>query len=274
VKLGVHLPQFGRAAGPDSIRRAAVQAEELGFDDVWVSDHIAVPDGAAYPPAFLYEPVITLTWAGAATARVGLGTTVLILPYRHPLHLAKELASLDQLSGGRVIAGAGVGWLEGEFDALGVPFAERGLRTDEAIDALRACWADDPVSYKGRTTSFEGMKVRPKPAHPIPIWLGGSSEPALRRAVAKADGWHGNIAPDVAQPILARLRAERPEESFTLSMRTSWDGLVTPEADIARDAEAFAAAGVQHVVATPVQGDVDAWLRSVEELWRILSPYR
>ncbi|HKA04566.1 MAG TPA: TIGR03619 family F420-dependent LLM class oxidoreductase [Acidimicrobiales bacterium] len=274
MKVGVHLPQFGRAAGPDSIRRAAVQAEELGFEDVWVSDHLAVPDGAPYPPAFLYEPVITLTWAGAATSRVGLGSTVLILPYRHPIHLAKELASLDQLSGGRVLLGAGVGWLEGEFDALGVPFHDRGRRTGEYLDAIRACWSDDPASYSGRTVSFGGMKVRPKPAHPIPIWLGGSSERALARAVAKADGWHGNVAPDVAAPIVKMLRSERQDESFTLSMRTSWDGVGTPVADIEREAEAFAGLGIQHVVAVPAQPDLDNWLRSVETVGKVLAPYR
>src|SRR5437764_11033209 len=119
VRFGVHLPQYGRAAGPESITRAARQAEELGFDDVWVSDHLAVPTGQQYPPAFLYEPVVALTWAAAATSRVGLGTSVLILPYRHPLHLAKELASLDDLSGGRVVLGAGAGWLKGEVEAHG-----------------------------------------------------------------------------------------------------------------------------------------------------------
>jgi alkanesulfonate monooxygenase SsuD/methylene tetrahydromethanopterin reductase-like flavin-dependent oxidoreductase (luciferase family) len=118
------------------------------------------------------------------------------------------------------------------------------------------------------------MKVRPKPAHTIPIWLGGSSDAALARAVAKADGWHGNIAPDVAEPILKRLRTERPEESFTLSMRTSWDGVSTPQADIEREASAYAEAGVQHVVATPAQPDLDNWLRSVETLWNVLSGYR
>src|SRR3954469_16647610 len=154
VRFGVHLPQYGRVAGPEAITRAARQAEELGFDDVWVSDHLAVPAGAPYPPPFLYEPVVALTWAAAATQRVGLGTSVLVLPYRHPLHLAKELASLDQLSGGRLTVGVGAGWLEGEFDALNVPFAERGSRTDEAIDAMRACWGDQPVDFRGPTVEL------------------------------------------------------------------------------------------------------------------------
>lgn len=274
MNIGVHLPQFGRASGPESIRRAAEQAEELGFDDVWVSDHLAVPDGVAYPPAYLYEPIVTLTWAAAATRRVGLGTSVLILPYRHPLHLAKELSSLDQLSGGRLILGAGTGWLAEEFGALGVPMAERGARSDECIDVLRACWADDPVSVDGPTVRFDRMKVRPKPGHDIPIWVGGASEGALARVVSKGDGWHGNVSPDEARPIVDRLRKERPEDSFTVSMRTAWDGIDTPEDEIKRDADAYRSLGVDHVVAMPAQGDLSAWLRSVEELWRILAPFR
>jgi alkanesulfonate monooxygenase SsuD/methylene tetrahydromethanopterin reductase-like flavin-dependent oxidoreductase (luciferase family) len=113
MRVGIHLPQIGRKAGPESIRRAAVQAEELGFDDVWTSEHIILPDGAMYPPSpIFYDPVLALTWAAAYTKRVGLGTSVLVLPMRHPLPLAKELATLQNLSQGRLILGAGVGWLE------------------------------------------------------------------------------------------------------------------------------------------------------------------
>ena len=125
MEFGIHLPQSGRKAGPDAIRRAARQADELGWDDVWVNDHLAVPEGAAYPPsAVFFKPIVTLTCAAAAMQRVRLGTSVLVLPLRYPVHLAKEVATLDLLSEGRVILGAGVGWLREEFEALGVPPAQ------------------------------------------------------------------------------------------------------------------------------------------------------
>jgi hypothetical protein len=106
------------------------------------------------------------------------------------------------------------------------------------------------------------------------MWVGGASVGAPRRVVSKGDGWHGNVTPDQAGPIVARLRKERPEESFTVSMRTAWDGIDTPENEMVRDADAFRSLGVDHVVAMPAQGDLSTWLRSVEELWRILSPFR
>src|SRR5713101_5614083 len=150
MRLGIHLPHIGQKASADAIRRAAVQAEELGFADVWVSEHIIVPKDRAYPPsAIFWDPVLTLTWAAAYTSRVGLGTSVLVLPMRHPLPLAKELATLQNLSEGRLILGAGVGWMEDEFAALGVPFRERGRRMDEGIALMRAVWSDDPVTLYG-----------------------------------------------------------------------------------------------------------------------------
>src|SRR5205823_705922 len=197
MRLGIHLPQIGRKAGPNAIRRAAVQAEQLGFADVWTSEHIILPNDAPYPPSpSFYDPVLALTWAAAYTSRVRLGTSVLVLPMRHPLPLAKELATLQNLSGGRFILGAGVGWLEAEFEALGVPFHERGRRMDEGIAMMRAVWSDDPVTFEARYVPavIDNMRMQPKPERPIPIWIGGTSEPALQRAL-RHEGWHGSRAP-------------------------------------------------------------------------------
>src|SRR5579864_8538495 len=149
MQIGVHLPHIGRKATPEVVTRAAVQAEELGLADVWVSEHVIVPKGAPYPPspAFL-EPILTLTWAAAVTQRVRLGTSVIVLPMHHPVPIAKQVATLQTLSGGRVIFGIGVGWLEAEFAALGAPFRQRGRRMDESIALMRKLWSEDPVSFK------------------------------------------------------------------------------------------------------------------------------
>src|SRR4051812_9456578 len=215
MQLGIHLPHIGRKASPDNIRRAAVQAEELGFDDVWASEHIIVPKDAAYPPsANFWDPVLTLTWAAAATERVRLGTSVLVLPMRHPLPLAKELATLQNLSNGRLILGAGVGWLEEEFTALGVPFRERGRRMDEGIAMMRDVWTKDPVDLHGKYIAAEGkgLTMLPQPVTPIPLWLCGTADAAIERTIRLAEGWHGSgQTPEQTAPIAKRLRAARPD---------------------------------------------------------------
>jgi len=275
MKFGIHLPQFGRAAGPDSIRRAAVEAEQQGYDDIWASDHLAVPADAPYPPtAYIYEPFVTLTWAAAATSRIGLGTSVLVLPMRHPLETAKMLATLDQMSGGRLTVGAAVGWLEEEFDALGVPFNERGARGSETIETIRACWTQDPVNLKGKHVpgDFKAMRTLPQPAHPIPIWVGGHSEAAYKRAVRLGDGWHGSRkTPEEVAPIVKRLRADRPEESFTLSLRQTWDALSDDADAIRRGVAAYRELGIQHLMFQPHQRHAEDWLRSAEKLLKIVK---
>ena len=266
MQFGIHLPHVGRKAAPDAIRRAAVQAEELGFDDVWVSEHIIVPKDATYPPsASFYDPVLTLTWAAAFTQRVRLGTSVLVLPMRHPLPLAKELATLQNLSQGRLILGAGVGWMEAEFAALGAPFHERGRRMDEGIALMRAVWTEDPISFPTRwiPAVVQEMRMLPRPVAPIPIWIGGSSEPALKRAT-RLDGWHGSrVTPDAAPALVGRLRAARPDAAFTISLRMRWDG-AQPDR-VRADLAAYAAAGVQHVLLEPMERELDAWLHAVED---------
>src|ERR1700712_3208120 len=160
MELGIHLPHIGRKASPDNIKRAAIQAEQLGLADVWVSEHIIVPKAGGYPPSpNFWDPVLTLTWAAACTERVRLGTSVLVLPMRHPLPLAKELATLQNLSGGRLILGAGVGWLGTGFRGWGVAFNERGRGPDEGLAMMRAVWPQAPVPFHSETIPavIEGM---------------------------------------------------------------------------------------------------------------------
>jgi probable F420-dependent oxidoreductase len=270
MQLGIHLPHIGRKAGPEAIRRAALQAEELGFADVWVSEHVILPKGAPYPPSpSFYEPILTLTFAAAVTRRVRLGTSVMVLPMHHPVPMAKQVATLQCLSAGRVIFGIGVGWLEAEFAAMGVPFRERGRRTDESIGLMRALWSDDPVTFQTRAIPAEisDMRMQPKPPAPIPIWVGGSSDKALARAVRLCDGWHGSrLLPDKAAPIIAQLRSQRPEPGFAISLRTSWDGKDAGE--LRERLHAYRAVSAGHILVEPVDREIEDWLRSVEKIAR------
>jgi probable F420-dependent oxidoreductase len=269
MQLGIHLPHIGRKAGPDAIRRVAEQAEALGFADVWVSEHIIVPKDAKYPPSpNFWDPVLTLTWAAACTRRVKLGTSVLVLPMRHPLPLAKELATLQNLSQGRLILGAGVGWMEAEFNALGVPFRERGRRMDEGIALMRAVWSEDPVSFPTQwiPAVVNEMRMQPLPCAPIPIWIGGSSDAAIKRAL-RLDGWHGSrVSPDEAAAVVQRLRAARPDEAFTISLRIGCNASNVGE--LRGLFLAYKAAGVQHVLVAPEDRDIEAYMATVEQVWR------
>jgi alkanesulfonate monooxygenase SsuD/methylene tetrahydromethanopterin reductase-like flavin-dependent oxidoreductase (luciferase family) len=175
VRLGVNVPNFGPGTNPDVLRRWALTVEGLGFDLLMVSDHIAVtPDVAEQYPAPFYEPFTTLSWLAGLTRGIRLGTTVLIVPYRHPLLIARMAANLNDLSGGRLVLGVGVGWAREEFGALGVPFRDRGRLTDEHLLAIREAWQDETDYRSGH----------------IPLWIGGNSDAALRRAVRLGDAWH------------------------------------------------------------------------------------
>lgn len=275
MRLGIHLPQYGRAASPDAIRIVAVRAEELGFADVWVSDHLVQPAGQGYPSAYLYDPLLTLAWAAAATERIGIGTSVLVVPQYHPLQLANSLASLDRLCGGRLTVVAGVGWSEGEFAALDQDFRTRGARTDEAIDVMRLVWTEDPATFHGRHYSFDDIRVQPQPAHTIPIWIGGTSRPAFDRAAARGDGYQGiSTPPDELAAIVAGIRAARDarDDGFVVSYRTGWDPQGMDPELIRDECAAYREAGVEHVVAAPWRSDAAEWIRSMELLVEIIEP--
>lgn len=268
MRIGIHLPQYGRAASGPAIRDAAVAAEELGFADLWASDHIVHPAAQDYPSPYLFDPLLTLTWAAAATTSIGIGTSVLVVPQYHPLWLANATSSLDALSGGRLRLAVGVGWSEAEFAALGQGFRNRGRRTDEILEILSLCWTTDPASYKGTFYEFDDIKVQPKPAHPIEIWVGGSSPAAFARARRFGSGFQLiGLKPDTVVEPIRRLRADHPDpDSFTIGLRTGWDPQGMDPAEILREKDGFAAAGVQHVVCAPWRNDLGSWLRSMEQL--------
>jgi probable F420-dependent oxidoreductase len=179
------------AAGAAELVQVTHACEAAGFDYVAVCDHVAVPAAQAEAMSTAWwDTIATLSYLAAVTQHVRLLSHVFVLPYRHPLVTAKAWATLDALSGGRAILGVGAGHVEGEFDALGVPFADRGARLDEAIDAVRAALADEFATHDGPRWRFEGLGQRPRPVQtPVPIWVGGSSKPAMRRAAERGDGW-------------------------------------------------------------------------------------
>jgi probable F420-dependent oxidoreductase len=195
LKVGVILPTYRRLASAENIRRAAELTESLGFDSVWVTDHIVVPEPSAESfGSTFFEAVTVMAYVAGITSRVQIGAAILIVPYRHPLLLAKMLATADQLSGGRLIVGAGLGWLEAESDLLGVPHRRRARITDESLAAMRACWDSETPSFAGEIFEFSGFRFAPGPhaGRRLPVLVGGASTAALRRAARFGDGWIGD----------------------------------------------------------------------------------
>jgi probable F420-dependent oxidoreductase len=192
MKLGVNVVNFGASAGPDSLRRWVERAEDSGFDAAMLSDHVAVtPDVYAMYPTPFYEPLTALAWLAGITG-IELGTTVIVLPYRHPLLVARMTANLDHLTGGRLIFGVGTGWAAEEYRALSVPYELRGPLTDEYLAAIITAWTNEVASFQGEYVSFTDVHTGPLPLqkpHP-PIWVGGQSWPAIRRTVRFGTAWH------------------------------------------------------------------------------------
>src|SRR5713101_4095051 len=208
MKFGVWIPTCRHLATVEIIRGSAVRAEQLGYDSVWVSDHVVVPQANIVNfGETIFDPLVTLGVLAGATSLVQLGTTVLIVPYRNAVVTAKMVSSLDALSGGRVVLGVGAGWVAAESAMLGVPFAERGPMTDEHLEAMQELWTKPAPSFAGKYTQFSGLMFEPKPVqkpHP-PIWVGGHSRAALRRTAQFGAAWHPiNRSPE-------ELRAGRAE---------------------------------------------------------------
>jgi probable F420-dependent oxidoreductase len=261
LHFGLHGINSRICVEPGTAIRVAKLVEEAGFDSLWAGEHVVLPDprtpeSAMDPDDPIFDPVVGLTYVAASTERVLLGTSVIILPQRQPLVLAKELASLDVLSGGRLVVGIGAGYLEPELSAIGVPLAERGARTDEYLAAMRAIWSGRRASFHGRFASFEGITAYPLPVQrPGPrIVVGGHSEAAYRRAVEQAHGWYGwGMDPDRTARAISEIRAfearfGRPRELGPLEITMTppgWPVWVDQET-----AARYAAAGVDRLVMT------------------------
>ena len=226
MKFGVAFANIGAFVDPVEAIRLARAAEAAGFESIWTVDHVVVPGGyrSKYPydpsgrlpsgeGTVFPDPLIWLAYVAARTSTLRLGTGILIVPQRNPVVLAKELATLDSLSGGRMILGAGIGWLEEEFQALGVPFAGRGQRMDEAIGAMRALWSEERASFTGTTATFTDCFLRPQPpGGTIPVHVGGHSEAAARRAGRIGDGFFPlGVGVEELPPLIDLTRASAEE---------------------------------------------------------------
>ena len=270
MKIGVNVPNFGPGTNPGVLRAWAQTVEGLGYDLLMVSDHVAItPDVAGQYPAPFYEPFTTLSWLAGVTQRVRLGTTVLVVPYRHPLLVARMAANLDELSGGgRLVLGAGIGWAKQEFDALGVPFEQRGKLTTEHLRAIRAAWAERD-DYR---------------AGPIPLWLGGHSDAGLRRAIELGDAWHPlRLTMAGFRETLGRLEklaGDRPVPAFAprILLRVTAAPVTGPDRragegtleQVVDDLAQLRALGADTVVLDPFDSDPAETLRP-EVAWRDLA---
>lgn len=272
MKFGIVFANTGAAAvDPDAAAALGQIAEEAGFDSLWTVEHVVVPAGyeSEYPysksgkmpggeESPIPDPLIWLTWMAAATQRIRLATGVVILPQRNPVVLAKELATLDLLSRGRVTFGVGIGWLREEFDAIGVPFDERVARTEETIEVLRVLWNEAEPTFKGRFTNFEKAKLYPKPAQAggPPIVVGGHSPAAARRAGRLGDGFFPARGDLTTLPALleemraAATEAGRDPEAIEVTTGGAFD---------VDGAKRYADAGVHRLVLPAFGNNAEEW---------------
>jgi probable F420-dependent oxidoreductase len=266
MKFGLHSVNLHTCGHPDAAARLGRAAEAAGFESLWVADHVVLPDPPVAgrpmaPDMRLLDPVVALTFLAAHTSRVKLATGVIILPQRQAVVLAKQLASLDVLSNGRLLFGLGVGWCEPEMRATGAPFAERGRVADDYLAAMRALWTEPNPSHRGRYVSFDGVQAMPRPVQrPIPIVVGGRTPPAYRRAVTQGHGWYGfGISVEETRACVSALRdaektSSRPAELGRLEISATPPGYDVPDRALV---DAYAAVGVDRLIIRP-RPDMDA----------------
>ena len=282
TQIGVTIPNNWGVADPQQVLELGPEAEQMGYDSLWVMDHLF---NTGYIRERLedrpyYHPMAMLSYMSATTSRVTLGTSVLVLPYHNPVELAKYAATLDQMSGGRVTLGVGVGAMTEEFEALGIPMSQRGSLTNECINLMRELWASAKPEYHSRNWDFSDLYFSPKPAQgSIPLWVGGSSPGALRRTARLGDGWHPTgLSPEdfaigrAEIHSLARTAGRNPDD-IAMSTRVEVEVHGGPSSQRAASRarlpsddmgalraglEAFREAGVQHFILALNSGDIPA----------------
>lgn len=223
MKFGLCVPNFGAKISPQDLVTLATTAEEGGFDGVFVTDHVIVPPKEREPYGQLMEALVTLTYISAKTRTIRLGTSILVIPQRNPVLVAKQVATLDQFSGGRVILGLGAGWMEDEFRFLNANFRRRGRVFDESIEFMRKLWSEESVTHSGRSFNVKDAIFLPKPFQArVPIWIGGASDSALERAAKLGDGWHP-VGIDPARLALGVQRLKKSGRKLTVSLRITTD---------------------------------------------------
>ncbi len=290
MKLGLAFANTGPFAEPDGVVQMAVAAEQAGVESVWTVEHVIWPSNydSEYPysptgkmpgdkTSSIPDPLVWLAFVGAHTTTLRLGTGIVILPERNPLVFAKEVATLDRLSGGRMELGIGVGWLEEEFDALGVPWPKRGARTDEYVHAMRELWASDDASYSGEFVSFENVSSNPKPANGnVPFTIGGHSTAAAKRAGRLGDGFFpgkGSIE-ELAEmiDIVRQTAAEHDRDPAAIEITAAHPGLFGD--DPVGAAQELRSVGVDRTIAPAFMllgsGGVEA--KATEMAERIIAP--
>ena len=284
MKFGLMYANAGPFAYPEMLRHLATTAERTGIESMWTIEHVVIPVGykSTYPydpsgkiPAPeqmpMPDPLISLAYAAAVTTKLRLATGILILPQRHPLYVAKEVATLDVLSHGRMILGIGVGWLEEEFDALGIPFEERAGRTAESVRALRSLWKDDAEPFEGKYFHWGKLECHPKPVQKpgVPIVVGGHTELAARRAARYGDGFFPGVTDeDKLVQLLGIMREECKKVGRDPRTIEITSGRATPDADNVRRLEEL---GVSRFMVPPPAFDPDGVTQGLEKLGNLIA---
>jgi probable F420-dependent oxidoreductase len=267
MKFGVAIRNMGPQSTATTIRRCARAAEAAGFDAVFVSDHLCIPPDDAEGSGGRYLDVLaTLGYLAGATDRIRIGVSVLVLPYRPAVLTAKQVATIQELSGGRVILGTGVGWMKPEFEALGVDFRRRGLITTETLQVIHQLFVEDvPPSFAGKTVRFPSFVFAPRPARP-PIWIGGNGAAAIDRVIRFGDGWHPMLRAAELKPAVDSLRtrmreAGRPDPEIIVRRGMKLDDIAAARARLDAEREAGA---TYYIFDLGRYADADAFERTIE----------